>query len=311
MQEDRAIENYGEAIRAIADYAPSLSVEQGDAEAPERGYLREIAAQVLQGDGTVLEESRSYVRCVLREYRDRSAQYLADLQQDLAATAATLRDVSGTLADSDSESLGIQPGLTQLRELAATSAGFAAEIGAAAADLETGLAEVRKHHQLIVSQLHTEVRLLHRRMEVLAASSLDDFSRLISRDEIEDRIAVAAQGTFRLLLLKAGGLSRAKLEQPARVFSDLSIAFTRRTRNNLPGDALLGRWTEEGFVAIVFVGSAHARELAQILHRRLSGPYVCRSEAKTVITTLETTVEILELGRQNREEIIQAIDNVL
>jgi GGDEF domain-containing protein len=314
MEQNRAIENYSEAIRAIAEYAPDLSAGADDAKAPERGYLREIADQIAQGDATVLEESRSYVRCVLREYRDQSAEYLGNLRQDLASTAATLSDVSRTLAESDSASApGFTAGLSQLQELASMPAArmAAQEIADAAADLETGLADVRKHHQLIVSQLHTEIRLLQRRMEALTAAGLDDMSRLMPREEIEDRMAVAAQGAFRLLLLKARGLNRAKLEQPARVFDDLSTAFTRRLRNNLPHDSLVGRWTEEGFVAIVFAGVTHARELGQILARRLSGPYVCRSEAKTVITTLETSVEILEPGRQNREEIIKAIDNAL
>jgi GGDEF domain-containing protein len=310
-----AIEKYGAAIRGVAEYAPKLcdAADQGDS--PERGYLRAMAGEVLEGDRTVLEESRSYLRCILREYRDESARYLADLRQDLAATAGTLRDVTRALAASDSDGgAGVEGALAQLKEstrrtAAPKASAFLREI---ADELGKGLADMRKHHQLIVSHLHTEVRILQRRMESLTAADLDDLSKLMPRDEIEDRIAVAAAGTFRLLLLKVDGLLRARGRHPAQVFNDLSTAFIRRMRNNLPADAPVGRWSEEGFVAMVFAGTGHTRELAETLRSRLSGPYICRSGAKTVITTLQVRVEVLERrGDQGRDAIIEALDRLL
>jgi hypothetical protein len=144
------------------------------------------------------------MRCILRAYRDASPQYLGSLRQELVAPAATLRDVRGTLTESGSAGAGAFEGVWRsCARWHRRRPRFAAiEISAAAADLETGLAEVCKHHQLIVSQLHTEVRLAHGRMKALTAASLDDLARLLPRDQIEDRIAVAAQGTFRHLLLE-------------------------------------------------------------------------------------------------------------
>jgi GGDEF domain-containing protein len=315
MEQSPAIENYMAAMRGIAAYAVKLSGNSDDGNSPERGYLLAMAGEVGHGDHAVLEESRSFLRCVLREYRDESAAYLAQLRQELAATAATLRDVSGALVEGDSQAgANFQSGLTQLRALTANPAARSSAdlIRLAAAELESGLAEMRKHHQLIVSQMHTEVRLLHRRMEALTAADLDDLSRLMPRDEIEDRIAVVAPGTFCLVVLKADGLVQSKAQYAEQVFHDLLIAFTRRMRNTLPPDTPAGRWSEDGFIAIVFAGAAYARELAATLHRRLSGPYICRSEAKTVVTPLQTRVEVIETGPgESRDRVLETMDRLL
>lgn len=310
---DSAIEKYAAAIRGVAEYAPRLCAEGEEANAPERGYLRAMAAEVMHANRTILEDSRSYLRCILREYRDESAKYLANLRQDLAATAGTLRDISHTLAAAGSDGgAQVQSALAQIGELSSRAAvrPSAALLRELCDDLDRGLADMRKHHQLILSQLHTEVRLLHRRMEALTAADLDDLSKLMPRDEIEDRIAGATAGTFRLLLLRADGMIRAKGQHPPRVYNDLSIAFIRRLRNNLPPESPVGRWSEEGFVAMVFVDEGQAQELAAALGVRLSGPYICRSGAKTVITTVQTTVKILE-PNGSRDGMIEALDLAL
>ena len=311
MEQSAAIEIYAAAIRGVAAYAPKLSADGESEKSAERGYLLAMAAEVARGDLTVLHESRSYLRCVLREYRDESARYLAHLRQELASTAEALRDVTCSLSQADSDGAArVQDGLGRLRAVPADASACpaAALICQAAADLEHGLAEMRKHHQLIVGQLHTEVRLLHHRMDSLSAADLDELSRLESRDEIEDRIALAAPGTFHVLVLTPDGLLRSRIQHNAQVFNDLLIAFTRRMRNSLPPDTPAGRWEEEKFIAIVSGSAFQAHGLAELLQRRLSGPYICRSEARTVITALQTRVRIIETSpEESHDRIIESI----
>jgi GGDEF domain-containing protein len=315
MERSQALENYMAAIRGVAAYAPKLSENSDGAHSPERGYLLAMAAEVANGDRLVLEESRSFLRCVLREYRDESAAYLAQLRQELSATAGTLRDVSCSLTEADAKGdTHFNTGLAQLSELALdpSAASCSAVIREASRELEGGFAEMRRQHQLIVSQLHTEIRLLNKRMEALTGANLDDLSRLMPRDEIEDRIAVAGAGSFCCLTLKANGLVRAQDQHGSQVFKDLLIAFTRRMRNTLPADTPAGRWNEDGFVAILFAGPSYARELAEVLQRRLSGPYICRSGAKTVISSLRTLVSVVESGAKTRpERILESVNHLL
>jgi len=300
-----AIENYTAVIRGVAQFAPKLSENPEDETSPERGYLLAMAEEAALGDPVLLRESQSYLRCVLREYRDESARYLANLRRELAATADTLHDIHRTLQESDAESgARLGAGLERLKELAGAPAArpFADVIRAATVELHRGIADMRKQEQLVLSQLHTEIRLLHKRMDALTAAAVDDLSKLAPRDEIERRIALADPGTFRLLLLKVDGLTRAKTQQTPQVFNDLSVAFARRMRNNLPAGTAVARWSEEGFVALLLTDIGQARELAGRLQKLLSGPYVCRSDAKTVVTRLRASVEVLDgSGMESRD----------
>jgi GGDEF domain-containing protein len=292
-----AIENYTAVIRGVAQFAPKLSENPEEGNSPERGYLLAMAAEVARGHPALLRESRLYLRCVLREYRDESARYLANLRRELTATAGTLHDITCTLAESDAESgARLEAGLERLKELAGTPAAqpVAKVIRAATVELDRGIADMRKQQQLILSQLHTEIRLLHKRMDALTAAATEDPSKLMPRDEMERRIALADLGTFRLLLLKVDGLSRAKIQQTPQVFGDLLVGFARRIRNNLPAGTAVARWSEEGFVALLLTDVGQARELAGRLQKLLSRPYVCRSGAKTVVTKLPTSVKVLD-----------------
>jgi len=292
-----AIENYTALIRGVAQFAPKLSGNPEEGNSPERGYLLAMAAEVACGDAGLLRESRSYLRCVLREYRDESARYLANLRRELAATAGTLHDITGTLEQSDVESdARLAAGMERLKALAGTAPAspFADVVRAATAELGRSIADIRKQQKLILSQLHTEIRLLHKRTDALTEAGLADPGELMPRDEMERRIALADPGTFRLLLLKADGLSRAKTQQPPHVFSDLLVALARRMRKNLPAGTAVASWSEEGFVALLLSEIGHARELAARLQKQLSGPYVCRSGATTVVTRLRASVEVLD-----------------
>jgi GGDEF domain-containing protein len=291
-----AIGKYTAIIRAVAQYAPKLSDNPEEGNSPERGYLLAMAAEVASGDPALLPESRSYLRCVLREYHDESARYLANLQRELTATAGTLHDITCTLAESDAESgARLVAGVERLKQLAGalTAQPFADVVRAATADLDRSIADMRKQRQLILSQLHTEIRLLRKRMDALAEDAADDLSKLMPRDEMERRIAQADAGTFRLLLLKVDGLSRARIRRTAQVFAALSVALARRMRNNLPAGTAVSRWSEEGFVALLVTDIGQAKETARRLQKLLSGPYICRSGAKTVLTQLQASVEVL------------------
>ena len=149
-----------------------------------------MAAEVACGDAGLLRESRSYLRCVLREYRDESARYLANLRRELATTAGTLHDITGSLEQSDVESdARLAAGMERLKALAGTAPAspFADVVRAATAELGRSIADIRKQQKLILSQLHTEIRLLHKRTDALTEAALDDPGELIPRDEMERR----------------------------------------------------------------------------------------------------------------------------
>src|SRR5579863_9944809 len=102
-----ALDCYVAAIRNIAHYAAELEPELTE---PHRKYLRELAERVAGESPGELQESRATLRALLRDYRDKTSQYLELLREDLNSAAAALAEILESLSDTDGD-----PG-DQLRE---------------------------------------------------------------------------------------------------------------------------------------------------------------------------------------------------
>jgi GGDEF domain-containing protein len=292
-----ALECYTALLRGAAQFAPKLHENAAEEATPERGYLLAMAAEAESGDPELLNQSRSYLRCVLREYRDDSARYLKNLREQLAMNAGTLADLTRTLAEENAENTPLlRSSVEQLKQIAIASDRQPSSdaIRAVAAELESSIVEMLRQQLLIVGQLQTEIRLLHQRMDTLTSRGENDASQLMPREEMERRIAVSDAGSFRLLLMKADGLNRAAKRYPPEVCGEIATAFARRIHNHLPAGTRVARWSEEGFVALLVSEIGQARELALGLEKQLSGPYVCRCGPKSVMHRLHTTVEVLD-----------------
>ena len=129
-----------------------------------------------------LSDSRATLRGLLRDYRDKAAQYLGNLRDELAGTARTLEEVLDSLgqADGDHET-SLRAALGKLRQVAAAPghAALGSVISTAADSIENSLEQVRKQHQLTTSQFLVEIRMLHKRIDALeAAASVDEVTRL-------------------------------------------------------------------------------------------------------------------------------------
>src|SRR5208283_1746643 len=86
-----------------------------------------------------------------------------------------------------------------------------AAIQATADSIEQSIEQIRKQHQLTVSQFLVEIRMLHKRIDLLeTAASLDDLTKLFKRDEIERQIRSASDGSLCLLLVRASGFRQAE-----------------------------------------------------------------------------------------------------
>jgi hypothetical protein len=89
-----------------------------------------------------LEESRSTVRALLRDYRDRAAQYLDGLRNQMSSTAQALREMVEGLSQIDTDhSEKLRSALAQLREVANSPEGSVgcAVVRAAADSIEQSL----------------------------------------------------------------------------------------------------------------------------------------------------------------------------
>ncbi len=308
---DLALDCYLGAIRNTAHYA----VETDPATtALHRKYLEELAGSVSSGSVAALNESRATMRGVLREYRDQSAQYLSRLRQELSDAVSALQQTLDALGQSDGDhDAQLRKTIARLRGIpAGADAEIRGTVLAAAAAIESSLEQVRQQHKLTVSQFLIEIRMLHTRIDALENSaSIDRLTQLFNREEMEDRIKGARASKLSLLLLKAAGLRVAEAQFGTAVAQELAAAFTKRLRNSLPPAAVIGRWSEEGFLAMLYVDRPEATAFAERISGSLAGAYACLKGGKTVRPLIHLRVGVVDPGADGPEKVLQRIGEFL
>lgn len=292
---DMLLDCYLMAIRNVAHYAIELDDE---ITAPHRQYLTALAGEVASARPEVLVESRSTLRGLLRDYRGKAAQYLSTLREELAGMARALQEILNSIAQADGDhEVQLRGALGRLREISNSPDGSAvrAEILAAADSIEQSLEQIRKQHQLTISQFLVEIRMLHKRIDLLeTAASLDDLTKLLKRDEMERQIRAEPGGKLCLLLVRASGFRQAERQFNREVAAELAAAFSKRLRNGLPPSATIGRWSEDGFIAMLAVEKSEAMASGKWVTEHLCGAYACQQRGKTVHPALQLSVAVVD-----------------
>ena len=291
---DMVLDCYVTALMNVAHYTIELNDE---ITAPHRQYLTALASEVAAAQPEALAESRATLRALLRDYRDKAAKYLGALREELAGTARALQEILDSLAQTDSDhEVQLRTELGRLREISDSPGAsvVSAAILAAADSIEQSIEQIRQQHQLTVSQFLVEIRMLHRRIDLLeTAASLDDLTKLFKRDEMERQIC-SAPGKLCLLLVRASGFRQAERQFDREVAAGIAAAFGKRLRNCLLPAAIVGRWSEEGFIALLSVEKAEALATAKRVAERLSGDYACLQHGKTVHPSLHVGVAVVD-----------------
>src|SRR5450755_4187835 len=178
-----ALECYLAAVQSVGQYAVELDPA---ITGPHCKYLAELAAVVADASPGELIESRSTLRGLLRDYRDRAAQYLGDLRGQLSSTVQALQEMVEALSQSDSDHTGkVRTALGRMREAVKSpeaAAGIRSVVMAASDNIEQSLEQIRKQNQFTITQFQTEMRLLHARIDSLeTAASIDEATKFSNR----------------------------------------------------------------------------------------------------------------------------------
>lgn len=174
---------------------------------------------------------------------------------------------------------------------------------AAAKTVENCLASIRKRHQLSVSQLMIEIRMLHKRIDRLeSGASVVMLTHLFPRKGMEQRIR-EGQPPCQLLLIHAGGMAASQFG--CAVAEELTDAGIRRLRNVLPAAAILARWSGEGFLALLEVVATEAAEPALRGAACLDGRCACVRDGKAVHPPVQPEVRLLEPAAVGAEEALR------
>jgi GGDEF domain-containing protein len=311
QQRHLVLDCYVAAIRNAAHYAIELD---DSITKPHREYLTGLAEEVSAGDPGILEDSRATLRGLFRDYRDKAARYLNQVREELAGTAHALQEIVNTLAQSDGSQDGkLRSALANLQTIAQSPEGAPVRqaIAAATQTIQQSVEEIRRQHQVTVSQFLVEIQVLHKRIDTLeSAAALDEVTKLFTRREIEARIRSGAAGKC-LLLIRVAGFRLAELNFDRSVAEELAGAFTRRLRNCVPDQTAIGRWGVEEFVAIVPLARAEAVALGSHLAEHLSGSYACLRSGKTVRPSLELRVGVVDIAGETIDRVLERVRDVL
>jgi GGDEF domain-containing protein len=305
-----ALDCYAAAIRNIAHYAADLEPELT---APYRKHLNDLADRVSCGDAATFDDSRSTLRALLRDYRDKSSQYLNVLREDLNSAAIALAEILESLGDTDGEQGDeLRGALRTLRQAPGDDCDSIRDgVGAAAKTIENCLAGVRKRHQLSVSQFMIEIRMLHKRIDALeSAASVDMLTHLFPRPEMESRIR-ESRSSSHLLLVRAAGILDSASEFGRAVSEELTGAVIRRMRNTLPAATVVARWSGQAFVATLTADAAEAEVIAAQVAANLSGPYACMKDGRCVQPVIQPDVRLLEVAPGGGEDALRRIEELL
>ncbi len=178
-------------------------------------------------------------------------------------------------------------------------------MNAAANSIEQSVEQLRKQHQLTVSQFMVEIRMLHKRIDSLeAAAATDEFTRFDSHDETIERIRSTPAGSYSLLLIGARGLRRSEVQFGKDVGDELAAAFAKRLRNSLPANASFGRWGAEEFVVTLTMKKSEAMATGKWISENLAGNYACLKGGKAVRPMLQLTVGVVDTVTSEKPERI-------
>jgi len=297
---------YLAAIQNLAHYTIEFDDETTGT---QRRYLADLAQDVSGGSPGSLQNSRSTLRGLLRDYRDKANQYLGGLREELAGSARALEEILTALSESDGDHQArLRSSLRNLREAAASAEGvdLRSRVLSGADAIDQSLEELRKQQQLTICQFQMEIHMLHRRIDALqAAASIDNLTQLYNRAEMETRIRSAPEDVCLLLIKVSGGFRQAALHYGLEVSRELTAAFARRLQNYLPPTTVIGRWGQEEFIVMLPMSKPKALDVAKLISEHVSGSYACLLGGKAVRPTLQVSTGVLERAGSSPEQVIE------
>jgi GGDEF domain-containing protein len=309
------LENYMAVLRDMEQYAVEINEEITPV---YRGHLADIVGALTAQPGVQeLATTRSALRGELRDYRDRAAVVLSGLRRDLSEKVEALQAIVEAMASADGDhEERLETAIVGLRKLADTEA--AAPVRTPLLDafrqIEASIEELKRQNSLTVGQFMVEIKTLHKRIETLEmAARKDVLSGLLSRVEMEAQISAAIdrRQAFSLLLLRISNLPLIQRQFGTGVRGDVLGAFAKRMRGGLPDQAVVGRWSEDRFLAMLDIGKSDAIAVAKRLNQHVAGIYVCMENGKPQRPSLLVNMSVIDHLAGGRYESLIARINQL
>lgn len=269
------------AVNCYLDALRSSGQHVVEVEASEAAHLRsqlEALRDQLQADATArqLESVQSSFDAELKDYGEKTRAQIQRLRKDVQAAVAAVETFAGSV--SESEILlehGLKRELQQLNKTAAS--GDIQEIRGAIQDatakIGASVDQMRTCNQLAIAQLKDEIRLLHQEVQASRQAKADPAPDAARADSsIEDLIR--RNTSFSILLVVVRNFHGLRNSYSENVIANAIRDFQTRFDNILPAPAMVRRWSENQFAAILGTPPANAMKMSDEVIRKLSGPFI-------------------------------------
>jgi len=294
---------YGLAIKANAEYVVEL-----DPRSTEYFRQRLHALEAQCGHASAPEHYnavQSSLRGELRNYRDQAREQMARMRKDLQNAAAAMKVFAESVSSSgDDCELQLRQEVERLEALAATDdiEQIRGGIESATSTILASYSQLRRSHQLVVTQLQDEIRTLHQTMNnERSRMDRDHGSGAWGRQKFNERIEhlLRQNEPFCVLLVSARNLRRLERQHSPAVITEALRGLVQQFDGILGGESMIGRWSEDLFSAILEVDSSGAMALSSEINRKLSMSYPVWTSGVAQMLTIETSTGIVDRRRDS------------
>ena len=294
---------YGLAIKSSAEYAVELDPNSTE-------YFRQ-RLQLLDtqcGQASAPEHYNAVqasLRGELRNYRDQAREQMSRMRKDLQNAAAAMKVFAETVTGSGADcELQLRQEVERLEALAASDdiEQIRCGIESATGAIVRSYSQLRRSHQLVVTQLQDEIRTLHQAMDnERSRMDRDHVSGAWNRQKLNERIEHLLQRNdpFCVLLVSARNLRRLERQYSSAVITDALRTLVQQFDNILGGEAMIGRWSEDVFSAILDMDPSSAMALSTEINRKLSMSFPVWTSGVAQMLTIETSTGIVDRRRDS------------
>ena len=294
---------YALALKASAEYAVELDPRSTE-------YFRQrLKSLEHQWSHAAAPEQYSATQASLREelrnYRDQTREQLSVMRKDLQNAATAMKVFADTVTSSgDDHELQLRQEVSRLEEVAASDdiELIRGGIACATGTIVKACTQLRRSHQLVVTQLQDEIRALHQAMDhERSRMERDHVSGAWSRQKLHERIAslLRANEPFCVLFVSAKNLRRLERQHSPAVVTDALRGLVQQFDGALSGESMIGRWSEDLFGAILEMDTSAAMSLSTEINRKLSVAYPVWTSGVAQLLTIEISTGIVDRRRDS------------
>jgi len=271
-----AVYCYSEALRSTEQNAIELDTAQAAHFRAQLQTLRDqLRADAGPGD---LAQVQSAFNTELKEYRDKTRDQVQRLRQEVQAAAAAVESFAGSISESEINlESGLKRELNGLKQSALSDdlGQIRSAIHASTAKIAASIEQMRSSNQLAIAQLKDEIRLLHQEVRAGRGSQTPD-PAAAGRQRIGGRMEeiIRKEASFSVLLVVIRNLDGLRNCHSASVLASALRGFQSRFENLVPSPAIVDRWANDQFAAILSAAPSQAIEMSNGVVRGLSEPFL-------------------------------------